>query len=68
MLTSQKSRPSKIGPLQRTWGTLGAFYDLASFYRHFVSNFSSLALPLNELLKKSVTFHWVKNWKTLSKR
>jgi len=31
---------------------------LASFYRRFVPNFSCLASPLNELVKKDVTFHW----------
>jgi len=31
---------------------------LASFYRRFVKNFSTLASPLNELVKKNVSFHW----------
>ena len=31
---------------------------MTSFYRRFVPNFSSLASPLNKLVKKDVTFHW----------
>jgi len=31
---------------------------LASFYRRFVPNFSTLASPFNELVKKDVSFNW----------
>jgi hypothetical protein len=31
---------------------------LASFYRRFVKNFSTLAAPLTEIVKKSVGFKW----------
>ena len=31
---------------------------MASFYRTFVPNFSTLASPLNELVKKDVSFNW----------
>jgi len=31
---------------------------LASFYRRFVPNFSTLASPLNEHVKKVVSFNW----------
>jgi len=55
--------PSKIQAIQ-DWPTpknvveVRSFNGLASFYRRFVPNFSSLASPLNELVKKDVTFHW----------
>ena len=31
---------------------------MASFYRRFVKNFSTLAAPLTEIVKKSVGFKW----------
>jgi len=57
--------PSKLKAIQE-WPTLKnvgevrSFHGLASFYKRFVPNFSSLASPLNELVKKDVTFHWGK--------
>jgi len=41
-----------------------SFHGLANFYRHFVPNFSSLASPLYELVKKDVTFHWSEKQET----
>jgi len=35
-----------------------SFHGLASFYRRFVPNFLTLASPLNELVKKDVSFVW----------
>ena len=35
-----------------------SFHGLASFYSHFVKHFISKASPLNELVKKVVTFQW----------
>jgi hypothetical protein len=35
-----------------------SFHGLASFYRCFVKDFSSLAAPLNNLTKKDVPFKW----------
>ena len=31
---------------------------MASFYRRFVKDFSTLAAPLNEIVKKSMGFKW----------
>jgi hypothetical protein len=35
-----------------------SFLDLASYYRRFIPNFSRIAKPMTELLKKAVKFSW----------
>jgi len=35
-----------------------SFHDLTSFYRRFVKDFSTLAAPLNAIVKKDVVFKW----------
>jgi hypothetical protein len=37
-----------------------SFQGFASFYRRFVRDFSSLATPFTEVIKKNVSFKWVK--------
>jgi len=55
--------PEKIKAIQE-WPTpksvrdISSFHGLASFYRRFVPNFSTLVSPLNFLVKKNVTFTW----------
>jgi hypothetical protein len=34
------------------------FHELASFYRRFVKDFSIIASPLTEIVKKTVSFKW----------
>ncbi|PIK34032.1 hypothetical protein BSL78_29147 [Apostichopus japonicus] len=53
----------KIRAIQE-WPTPGnisqvrSFHGLASFYRRFVPNFSSIASPLTAVVKKNVGFSW----------
>ena len=48
----------KVWPTPQSLSELRSFHGLASFYRKFVPNFSTIATPLNELVKKVVEFKW----------
>ena len=39
-------------------GNVRKFYGLASIYRRYVKDFSSLIAPLIEVIKKNVGFKW----------
>ena len=45
-------------PTPKSATDVRSFHGLASFYRRFVQNFSSLVSPLTELTKKNVSFVW----------
>ena len=39
-----------------------SFLRLCSYYKNFIQNFSYIALPLTNLLKKSTSFHWTEKF------
>lgn len=34
------------------------FHGLGNFYRHFVKDFSTITVPLMNIVKKSIRFYW----------
>ena len=41
-----------------TVGEIRSFLGLAGYYRRFIENFSKIAKPMMELLKKNIKFKW----------
>jgi len=50
----EKVKTNKEWHVPKNTNEVRIFHGLASFYRKFVKNFSSLAAPLNELVKKNL--------------
>jgi hypothetical protein len=48
----------KSWPIPATLTQLQSFLSLAGFYRCFMRDFSTIAAPLNDLMKKGVPFYW----------
>jgi hypothetical protein len=48
----------KRWPIPATLIQLRSFLGLVGFYWRFVRDFSTIAAPLNDLMKKGVLFHW----------
>ena len=58
--------PSKIEkirdfPIPKTLTELCGFLGLASYYRRFIQNFSTIAAPLHHLLRKDVPYEWTES-------
>ena len=57
-MDEEKIKAIKDWPMPTSVTKARSFYGLASFYRRFVKDFSTLVAPLNEIVKKSVGFRW----------
>jgi len=55
----EKIKAIQEWPTPQNVGDVKSFHGLTSFYRRFFPNFSSLASPLNELVKKDTPFCWM---------
>jgi hypothetical protein len=58
--------PSKIQEVMdwkppKTVHQIHSFLGFAGYYRHFIPDFSRIAKPMTELLKKGVKFVWSKD-------
>ncbi len=65
-LDGMKMDPAKVEaitswPIPRSIHDIRGFLGLASFYHHFIDNFSRIITPLTNLLKKGKKFHWDKS-------
>ena len=54
----EKVKAIRDWPTPKNASEVRSFHGLTSFYRRFVKDFSSIAAPLNELVKKNVVFKW----------
>ena len=54
----EKIKAIQDWPTLTTIGHVHSFHGLASFYRRFVKDFSTIASPMTSVIKKNVSFSW----------
>jgi len=54
----EKIKSTRDWPIPKNVIDVRSFHGLASFYRRFVKDFSTIASPLNDVVKKNLEFKW----------
>ena len=54
----EKIKAIRDWPIPKNVSDVRSFHGLASFYRIFVKDFSTIASPLNDIVGKNVEFKW----------